>query len=472
MENSLTKLFLKHSFFYTISNVFIRGINFFLLPLYTRLLTPRDYGIVDLITISSNLVNYLVTLEITQAVARFFPEMNEDEKKTYSFTSVIFVISTYSVFVFFALAFKNDIKNIFFDSSITDDLYYLSISYFSVNGIFILLQSQLRWGLQVKECNFVNSIVAAITIFFTCLFVIYLKMGPNGVILGFILGNFVGIILSFYFLRNVLKVDYSIYILKKMLYFSLPLVPSSIGAFLSIYVDRIFIKEILSIHELGIYGIAYRFAAIANIIMIGLQSAVTPLIYNNYKKKEAAKEIAKSFYYICFVLLIIFQMMFIWIKEILLVFTTATYYDAWTSVLILTPALGISGLYVFAPGLGIAKKTKFIATISIFSCAINIILNYFLIPIYSINGAAIATLISMLFSTGAFFYLGNKFYYIPYDWKPIFYSITMVVLSGLICNLTNPGIIFKILETIVCVCIIIKIMMGKFSSRILNVYRR
>lgn len=215
MENSLTKLFLKHSFFYTISNVFIRGINFFLLPLYTRLLTPRDYGIVDLITISSNLVNYLVTLEITQAVARFFPEINEDEKKTYSFTSVIFVISTYSVFVFFALAFKNDIKNIFFDSSITDDLYYLSISYFSVNGIFILLQSQLRWGLQVKECNFVNSIVAAITIFFTCLFVIYLKMGPNGVILGFILGNFVGIILSFYFLRNVLKVDYSIYILKK-----------------------------------------------------------------------------------------------------------------------------------------------------------------------------------------------------------------------------------------------------------------
>ena len=110
MENSLTKLFLKHSFFYTISNVFIRGINFFLLPLYTRLLTPRDYGIVDLITISSNLVNYLVTLEITQAVARFFPEINEDEKKTYSFTSVIFVISTYSVFVFFALAFKNDIN--------------------------------------------------------------------------------------------------------------------------------------------------------------------------------------------------------------------------------------------------------------------------------------------------------------------------------------------------------------------------
>ena len=76
----MTKTFFKNSFIYTIGTVLTRGIGVILLPIYTRYLSPEEFGIVDLFFILSSIVALTIALEIFQAVSRFYSTTNNYER--------------------------------------------------------------------------------------------------------------------------------------------------------------------------------------------------------------------------------------------------------------------------------------------------------------------------------------------------------------------------------------------------------
>ena len=95
----LRKLF-KDSIVYGVSGILSRGISLILVPFYTRVLTPEDYGIVDILTIVGAIVNIVVALEISQGFAIFFSETKlQKEKILFSSSSLIFTCTSYSVFI-------------------------------------------------------------------------------------------------------------------------------------------------------------------------------------------------------------------------------------------------------------------------------------------------------------------------------------------------------------------------------------
>ena len=86
--------------------------------------------------------------------------------------------------------------------------------------------------------------------------------------------------------------------------------------------------------------------------------------------------------------------------------TTEAFYGGGIVVAYLVPAILLGNMYIFAPGISIAKKTKFIAYINVTGAALNIILNYFLIPKFGIVGAGTATLLTKLITS--FFLLSGR----------------------------------------------------------------
>ena len=70
----MLRAFLKDSVLYGAAGILSRGISVLLVPLYTRVLSPGDYGSLDMLLAFGALVNLVVALEVTQAVARFYPD--------------------------------------------------------------------------------------------------------------------------------------------------------------------------------------------------------------------------------------------------------------------------------------------------------------------------------------------------------------------------------------------------------------
>ncbi|WP_440946616.1 lipopolysaccharide biosynthesis protein [Methanosarcina sp. T3] len=420
---------IKDSSIYSASNILVSVISIFLVPLYTRVFIPADYGIIDILNIVASLLNITISLEISQAVGRFTTDKeNKYEKSAYFSTALFFSILAYSIFTIIAIVNSEYLSQLILDSRELSKITTVAFLSIWANGLFYLIKGQLRWNSRPFKYGIISLLYSLISILITVLLVLIIKIGIIGIFYGQFIAGFIGSLLSLYYIKDSFVFIFDSKKLIKMLKFSIPLVPSSVGVFLFVYVDRIIIKQLMTFNDIGLYGIGYKMASIMSLLIGGTQMALTPIIYNHYNEKNTPFEIARlARYFVLFAFIMILGMS-LFAKEILMVLTTPIYYGAAEVVPFLVFSMFLSGVYVFAPGLWIIKKTKIIALINIGAAVLNTILNYLLIPILGIKGAAIATL------TGAFitFYtnqtLSQKYYPIKYPWEKIIHSLCIILL--------------------------------------------
>jgi O-antigen/teichoic acid export membrane protein len=182
-------------------------------------------------------------------------------------------------------------------------------------------------------------------------------------------------------------------------------------------VDRIAIAAFLSLTEVGLFGIAHRAALLTQVLLMGLQTAVTPLIYASHQESRTPADLAKIFRFFTMVVLIMWLGLGLFATELLELATTQAYVAAAPAVPLLVPAVVLSGAYVFMPGAAIARRTGVIAAINISHGFLNLLLNLVLVPFLGIVGAAGATLLTSVsaFVTNAI--VSQRTYPVPHNWR-------------------------------------------------------
>ncbi|HEX2060798.1 MAG TPA: oligosaccharide flippase family protein, partial [Thermoanaerobaculia bacterium] len=292
------KAFLKDSAIYGIGSILARAISLLLLPFYTRVLTPRDYGVVDLLTTFGALVNLTVALEISQGLARYVAAAeNEEERAEWASTALWFTVGTLSLFAAIAFAFAGPLSAMLLESRELAFVFGLGVISILFNGIFYVGQAQLRWMRKPAHYSTANLVFTVSAIVATVLFVLYFRFGVAGVVLGQMVGYLIGAVLTLWFARSDFRLKFSLEKCKRMLRFSLPLVPSSIAVFVAGYIDCIAIKELMDVKDVGIYGVGYRLASPVALLTAGFQTAITPLVIANYKDPATRETIARIFRY-------------------------------------------------------------------------------------------------------------------------------------------------------------------------------
>ncbi len=433
----MIKRFFKDSAVYSVGTILSRGIQIILLPLYTRLLSTSDYGIIDILAIVGNFINVTVAFEITQGFARYYSDAATDKDRIeYSSTSFWFVISMFSFFLIFALIFSKPLNEIIIGGKFSPVIFQVALISIYGSGLLLFLQNQLRWYLLSKEYALVGIIFTLVSYSATVVLLIVFKTGVIGVFWGMILGYGISSFVSWYQSRQNYKMIFDWKKCKEMLSFSIPLVPSSIGAIVLLYIDRIAIKSLMTLGDVGIFGIGYRFAAIITVVLTGFQTALIPLIYQNYKDENTPKEIAKIFRYFLAIIIGLILTISIFSMEALHIFTTPGFYGAARIIPLLCFVSLLQSMYIFTPGLSLAKKTKLIAIINVIAGVLNTALNFLLIPYWGLIGSSIATVISSLFVFIITMYYNQKLFHIPHQWKNIvivfFYSMIFIFFTYLI----------------------------------------
>lgn len=439
---TLLRTFLRDSAVYAVPTFFSRGLYIILVPLYTRVLSPADFGSLDLLMVFAGLVNLTVALEVSQGVARYYvSEPDADRKVLYASTAFWFTVFCYTLFLIVALMFAPALSRLVMGAQGLENMFRIGTVSIWLNGIFYLVQGQFRWELRSKHYAAVSLLVTCVTAVVAVTLAYYFEWGFAGILCGSVAGALVGCVYGVWHLRNSFRPCFQMDRLKDMLRFSAPLVPSGIAVFVSLYVDRLMINHFLSLDEVGLYGIGFRLASTVGLVMVGFQAALTPLVYVHYREEQTPQQLALIFRWFLVFALLIYLFLSLFASEILHFITTPAYYSAATVVVYLVPAILLSNMYIFAPGISIAKKTHLILYINLCGAVLNAGLNWLLIPKLGITGAALATLLGYACVFAAYMSISQRLYFVPHQWRTLGIAVAgATVLAFLIPPFNLSGI--------------------------------
>jgi O-antigen/teichoic acid export membrane protein len=416
----MLKALLRDSVIYTFSTFISRGLSFLLIPLYARVLTPADYGALDMLIVFGSIVNLTIALEVSQGVARYCSnEKDSHRRMIYASSAFWFTLLCYSIFVGVMLILAPSLSDLIMGKSGLMSVFRIGIIYLGINGVFILVQNQFRWEFNSKNYAAVSLLVSLVTAISAVTLTMLLRWGVNGMLWGMIAGVSAGSVYGLWFLRRSFRCYFSWAYLKEMLVFSAPLVPSGIAVFVSLYIDRVMISHYLSLTEVGLYGLGFRLSSIVGLIMMGFQNALTPLIYSHYAEEQTPRQLAFIFRFFIALALLMFLTLSLFTQEIIGTFFAPSYYPAKDVVVFMVPAILLSNMYIFAPGIDIFKKTHLILWINLGGAVINTVLNWLMIPHFGIVGAAVATLIGSLFVFVIYMSFSQRLYPVPHPWQKI-----------------------------------------------------
>ena len=160
----MIQAFFRDSVLYSIPILISRGLFIFLIPLYTRVLSPTDFGALDMLMAFGAIVNLTVAMEVSQGVARYYADEREvDRKIIYASTAFWFTLLCYSLFLSLSLHFSEVLSRLVLGVEGLESVFRIGMFFLWLNGLFYLIQNQFRWELRSRDFAMVSLLVTVTT---------------------------------------------------------------------------------------------------------------------------------------------------------------------------------------------------------------------------------------------------------------------------------------------------------------------
>lgn len=422
---SREKKLAKNTIIITIGKICTQLITFFLLPLYTGILSTEEYGTVDLLNTLVSLLLPIVTFQVEQAVFRELIEVRgkKDKESRIISSAVITVIFQCIVYlIIFALI-----------SPFINNHYKFFLATNVVANIFLSLLLQIARGFgDNKKYAFASFISALSTIVFNVLFLVIIKLGANGMLLGTMLGQIVATIYLFISLKlyKYLKVkDYKKDVIKDLWKYSLPLIPNAISWWIFNASDRVIASAFLGVNQNGILAASLKFSAVFitfyNIFNMSWTESISIAI------KDA--DISDYFNRMFNIVLRLFTAMAVGMIACMPFIFPIMINEKFSAGYGLVPISIIGSLFNVVVGLisviyVAEKNTKAIASTSIVSAVINIIVHLVLIRFIGLYAAVISTFVAFfVMSIYRLMDASKRYFKIKIDMKFIIQSLIALI---------------------------------------------
>lgn len=432
MFKSFKKLLLLTSI-YSIGNLLLQVISIIFLPIFTRYLTPKDFGIQALMILIISLLTGVIISPVNSAVNRFYFKPDHVEKRdillfslfSYLFITVLILTSVY-------ILFSNLLTKLLFESS---ELEVVTKVYAFVLFTLPLRQFFLNFLQLLEKAKYYVLVITLRTILYsvvTLLLLIKYKLGILSLIYGQIAGNVLIIVLTIsYFLARA-RFSFSLKVIKKPLAYGYPLILSNYSHLLLESGDRFLLKWLTSLSTLGIYDFGYKISSINKIILSGpISQALRPVAFKKEHNVDDQRRLLKKGATYFYLIGVLFAFAFsLYSKEIIMLLSSnTTFYSSWVIVPILSFSYVQLSLGSFL-GIGLIMKNRsiLIATIITSAVILNLILNLIFIPLLGIVGAALATLLSYIFWNSLKIYYSSKLYALHFELNRLLY-ITVVAVT-------------------------------------------
>ena len=434
------KFLLTHSSIYGLGTIVSQLVAFLMLPIYTRYLTPKDYGVLELINITTGIVGIVVTIGIARALSRFYYEFNDikDQNRVVSTTYITYA-SIALCCVLFLLSLTDYFANIILDSGVYS--YYFKITFINLvlGGLIDIGLMYLR--IIKKPFIFISITISRLIMLISLniVFIVFLKKGVLGIFYSTLITR---IIYSSLITISILwktRLQYSFILSIDMLKFSLPLIPATLFNTLINQSDKYFIRYFFTIADTGIYSLARKLGNTIHLLLtMPFITAYMPRRFEIMKKADAKLIYAKVFKYSIALSVFVGLAISILVPEILVLMTTPEFYAAGKYVpLIVFSMIIFAFRYHFEFGIMWSKKTKYYAYINFFTAIFNLLVNIILIPKYGLWGGVWSSVIVLTVHSFITYFVSNKLYPIDYEFNSVFKLFLIAILFYFISLFIN-----------------------------------
>lgn len=461
----------KNTIIFAISSFGTKILAFLLVPLYTAVLSAAEYGTADLITTTSTLLMYILTINIASSVLRFTMDHRGYAENVLSYGFRVLNVGTLLCgFILGIVAQSNTIDwPIYY--------YIFIVLYFYASALYEMITNYLRAIDRVKEVAMAGVLSSLAIILSNILFLLIMRVGLVGYLVSIVLGPLLAsvfcIIKADVSIKTYFHVDCSKAVRREMVKYCTPLIFNNLALWINAFLDRYFVTYYCGIAENGIYSVAGKIPTILSTCYSVFASAWTlsaiiefdpedndGFFSNTYNTYGALMTIACSM----IILINIPLAHFLYAKE---------FFVAWRYSSILLLSVMFNTLTVFQGSVfTAAKKTKSVATTTVISAIVNTVLNAILIPIYGALGAAIATAFSYFVMWAVRYQFSKEFIMMRVNVKRDLLIYTIIVIQIVFEHMNSHfyfGQFFCFIGIVLInknyICPIVKTFMRKIAKR-------
>lgn len=379
----------------TLSSFATKLLSFFLVPLYTNILTTKEYGINDLFFTTIGILVPIVTLNIQDAVMRFSLDSKYDSNKVLSVGIRYLVIG--SIIVIIGLVLNNFFVIFKFQQLFKSYGLFFFLMFFS-QALSGIITGYIRGIDKIKDLSIASVINSVIIITTNILFLVVFKWGLIGYFWANIVGPFVQCI---YLLIRVENKNIKQFFLndallsKEMKAYSIPLIINAVSWWINNASDKYIVIFFLGLAANGVYSVAAKIPSILNILQSIFAQAWTLSAVKDYDPDDKNGFFAKTYAIYNCVMVIACSLLILLDIPLAKILYAKDFFTAWRYVPWLTIAIVFGSLVGYLGGiLTVVKDSKLFAKSTIWGAVINIVLNFIFTPLVGVIGAAIATTIS------------------------------------------------------------------------------
>ncbi len=448
---SALKSLFKQTFIYGLATVLPRMLSFLLVRLHTDenvLKSVADYGDVSLIFSYFVLFNVVLAYGMETAFFRFFNK--EDDKSKVIGTSAISLIITSLAFFVLAIIFQNHIANVI---DIKVEYVHLVIWILLLDALVIIPFAWLRANAKPVKYALIKILNVSINLGLNLFLLLWLKdlatespvldtiykphYEVNYIFIANLVASAVTLLLMFPFYFKI-KYRFNTSLWKQMMRYAFPVLIAGIAFSINETFDRILLDKLLpekiAKTEIGMYSACYKLALFMTLFATAYRLGIEPFFFSHAKTENPQKNYAKILeYFVIFGSIILLAVIvFADILKVIFIGDEAYWQAMWIVPIILLANFCLGIYHNLSVWYKITDKTKFGAYISVFGAILTLVLNFWLIPVMSYKGSAIATLMAYASMMLASYYFGRKYYPIPYNLKKIgLYLILSIGLSSI-----------------------------------------
>ena len=419
----------RHSAIYGLGGIVSRVLAVILLPLYTYYLPPNAYGQVEIVTAATAVLSILLQLGISSAFFRFyFDTKDPGERLTVVRTSFWFTMTMATAGLVLGVLFAPQVAHWI---GLGD---HATLVRAGAVGVWAQTNYQQLTALfRVEERSVAFAIASVANVLITVAAMVVFVAAFHWGAVGLIVGNFTGTLAVYAVLlayrSEQLGLEFDRALFRRMQKFGMPLVPSALALWAISFIDREFVSWYKGNTEVGIYATAIKVASVITFVMLAFRTAWPAFAYSIEDDREARRTYSFVLTYLLTAAswaALALGALAPWLVSALT--SRAGYHRADEGVALLAFGFAVyAGYTVLAIGSGRARKTQLNWVVTGVGAAVNVGLNFWLIPRYGMVGAAISTAAAYVVLFAGMTLYAQSVYRVPYQWRRVVTAVGSAV---------------------------------------------
>ena len=425
----------RNSIIYTTVLFLQRAAGFFLLPFYTSFLTPRDYGVISVVTAYTGLLSLFCTWMLEGAGFRFESKYAGDPEKVKRIWGALLIFAVANTCVLMGLV--GALHRFLVDPFMKGIGFYpfvaLGLLSTAATVPTTFYTNRLRAQQSAGEFALNSGGNWLVGVGLTIVLVASFRMQATGVLLAGALTAVLFLIPTLIRFLPRVRLAWDGAALKESFAYSLPILPHALAGWVMAMVDRVFLNGMCGTASVGIYTIGYQFGNVMNVITYAVNQAYSPWFMEKMGGGAGGKEkvvrvagIVTTLYGVLGLGLAYFS------QDLLPLMVTSSYRRAWEVIPLLAFSYVFNGLYYFFINPLFLEKTKLVPAVTFIGAAVNVGLHALLIPRFGMMGAAAANFLGSALCSALALYFCLRFEPVAFRWRGMFVRVSVLFLLALV----------------------------------------